>query len=318
MTWPGGLGGEAVIDAAARDLVTTRSGAAVPVATARLHATIGPGRIVTRIDATPAPAGLQGLAGHSGGSGYRKLLRHALPAEAGAGSPLYFLLDDMPGVTLVGPFAWRLWPQAPARLRGLGSDAERAAAGIRTAERMRDICSGFRSDGRPIERMMTGEDAGHNLVPARDLAQPEDPLAWHPIAGQPDGGPLMRRRRLVDVTDGPELVVRAIFRDSIWGPDGAETCVHEYGLHATVDPAAMRLTGIRADPRVLPFATCPAAGANADLLLGEPVRSLRERVIELIAGTDGCTHLNDALRALAEVPVMIEELARADPEARAG
>jgi hypothetical protein len=34
-------------------------------------------------------------------------------------------------------------------------------------------------------------------------------------------------------------------------------------------------------------------------------------VIELVVGTDGCTHLNDALRALAEVPLMIEGLVTA-------
>jgi hypothetical protein len=87
--------------------------------------------------------------------------------------------------------------------------------------------------------------------------------------------------------------------------------VHEYGVHAVVDPQSMRLTSIEADPRVLPFETCPAAARNVDLLLGEPLRTLRHRVIELVVGTDGCTHLNDALRALAEVPLIIEDLATA-------
>ncbi|HEY1706339.1 MAG TPA: DUF2889 domain-containing protein [Trebonia sp.] len=308
MTWPDGLGGEARIDAAARDLVTPRSGVPVPDGEAELHVTVGSGRVLTRIDATPAPEGLRGLTGHSGGSGYRRLLRDLLPAEAESGSPLHFLLDDIPGVTLVGPFAWRLWPKAVEHLRRLSRGPDRNDAGMRGFDRMRDICSGLRSDGLPIQRMISGEDPQHNLVPARDLAQPGDPLAWHPIAGQPDGAPLMRRRRLVDVAAGPELVITSIFRDSIWGPDRVETCVHEYGLRATADPVTMRLTSIKADPRVLPFGTCPVAGENVGLLLGEPVRTLRDRVIELIAGTDGCTHLNDALRSLAEVPVLAGKL----------
>ena len=56
--------------------------------------------------------------------------------------------------------------------------------------------------------------------------------------------------------------------------------MHEYGVHAAVDPHSMRLTGIKADPRVLPFETCPAAAENVDLLVGEPMRTLRSRVIE--------------------------------------
>ena len=82
-------------------------------------------------------------------------------------------------------------------------------------------------------------------------------------------------------------------------------------MRATIDPQSMRLTSIQADPRVLPFETCPAAAGNVDLLLDEPARTLRHRVLELVVGTDGCTHLNDALRALAEVPLIIEELATA-------
>ena len=35
---------------------------------------------------------------------------------------------------------------------------------------------------------------------------------------------------------------------------------------------------------------------------------LRDVVLERLATTNGCTHLNDALRALAEVPALIEEL----------
>jgi hypothetical protein len=92
-----------------------------------------------------------------------------------------------------------------------------------------------------------------------------------------------------------------------------ETVVHEYGLRAAVNRESLRLASIEADPRVLPFPTCPAAARNVNLLVGEPLRTLRHRVLELVVGTDGCTHLNDALRALAEVPVLMDELTAADP-----
>jgi hypothetical protein len=36
--------------------------------------------------------------------------------------------------------------------------------------------------------------------------------------------------------------------------------------------------------------------------------ALRERVLDELKGTAGCTHLNDMLRALAEVPVLVGAL----------
>ncbi len=161
--------------------------------------------------------------------------------------------------------------------------------------------------------MSQGCGLEQNLVPAHPLEQPDDPLAWHRIPAPPGDSAMFRRRRRVDVI-APEprgqgvMTVDSAFRDSMWSPQGVETIVHEYGVHATVDPATMRLVGIRADPRVLPFETCPSAAGNVDLLLGEPMRTLRARVLRLLVGTDGCTHLNDALRALAEVPVLVDQL----------
>jgi hypothetical protein len=222
------------------------------------------------------------------------------------GTLRYFLLDDMPGVTLVGPFAWRLWPVGVEMMtRGLRHPGP--------GYDMTGICSGFRADGPPIQRINSGEDPQHNLVPAFDLAEPSDPLAWHDVPDAPQDSPMLRRRRRIDVTDGPEVVVNSVFRDSMWSPEHVETVVHEYGVHAVVDRDSMRLTSITADPRVLPFQTCPAAAANVDLLVGEPMATLRHRVLEQIVSTDGCTHLNDALRALAEVPVLLDELIGAAP-----
>ncbi|TQM11193.1 DUF2889 domain-containing protein [Pseudonocardia kunmingensis] len=313
MTWPDGLAGGMQIDAAARDLVTRADGGSDSPDEARpdearpdeaqLHVRVDGTRVLRSLESTPERAELQQLLGGGGGSGYRHRLQGLIPDEMAAGTLTYFLLDDMPGVTLVGPFAWRLWPEAQEmyaarRHRGPGYD-------------MTGICSGFRPDGFPVKRIMGGEDPQHNLVPAFELAEPGDPLAWHEIAGPPGDAPMLRRRRRVDVVDGPQIRVDSLFRDSMWSPDGVETVVHEYGVHAVVDRATMRLTSITADPRVLPFPTCPAAAANVDLLTGEPMATLRHRVLELVIGTDGCTHLNDALRALAEVPIVVERLDRA-------
>ena len=47
---------------------------------------------------------------------------------------------------------------------------------------------------------------------------------------------------------------------------------------------------------------------NISRLLGARLPELRQAVLEELPGTLGCTHLNDALRALAEVPVLVNHL----------
>ena len=54
--------------------------------------------------------------------------------------------------------------------------------------------------------------------------------------------------------------------------------------------------------RILPFSECPGAIHNAKRLIGSHVADVRETVLAQLRGPEGCTHLNDALRALAEVP----------------
>ncbi len=53
---------------------------------------------------------------------------------------------------------------------------------------------------------------------------------------------------------------------------------------------------------------CPGAARNVGRLVGTPVAALRENVLEMLPGTLGCTHLNDVLRALADVPKLAEAL----------
>jgi hypothetical protein len=80
-------------------------------------------------------------------------------------------------------------------------------------------------------------------------------------------------------------------------------------LSATADAQSLRLLSLEAQPRVLPFVECPSATANLSRLLATPLPELREKVLAELRGTVGCTHLNDALRALAEVPALAEQLA---------
>ncbi|WP_063822643.1 MULTISPECIES: DUF2889 domain-containing protein [Frankia] len=309
VTWPDGFGSPMHLHAGARDLVTGRDRQATVVDSAQLRVTVDGTRTLRSVTSVPPRRALGGLVGQSGGRGYRARLRELVPEDVATGSPLHFLLDDMPGATLVGPIAWRLWPREQGKLAEFAASTQASRV-----EAMREVCSGWRADGSPLERMSQGAGLEQNLVPAHPLEQPDDPLAWHRMPAPPGDSAMFRRRRRVDVV-APELgtphgllTVDSMFRDSMWSPQGVETVVHEYGVHATVDPATMRLVGLRADPRVLPFETCPSAADNVDLLLGEPMRTLRARVIRLVVGTDGCTHLNDALRALAEVPVLVDQL----------
>jgi hypothetical protein len=65
---------------------------------------------------------------------------------------------------------------------------------------------------------------------------------------------------------------------------------------------------VQAEPRVLPFVECTTAPANLRRLIVAPLPELRDRVLAELRGTAGCTHLNDALRALAEVPSLAARL----------
>lgn len=302
VTWPAGMGTDMHVSAAARDLVTGHDGMPAERARADAELVVDPRRHVREVRLQPPRPGAGALVGARGGGGFRAALQAALPEDLAEGTLGYLLLDDLPGVTLVGPFAWRLFPEWAAR-------PTRAARQPGPGHDMTGVCTGWRSDGAPAARLRSGADLEQNLVPA-PLAgpAPADPLGWHEMPEPTPGTTLLRRRRRIDVVAGPEITVDSWFRDSMWHPDGREIVIHEYGVTARIDRATGRLSAVAADPRVLPFRTCPAAAANVQLLVGEPVPTLRSRVLEVLPGTDGCTHLNDALRALAEVPLLMAAL----------
>lgn len=300
VTWPGGIGTDMHIAAAARDLATDAGGTPRQTGHAAATVVVDPSRRVQAVDLEPARPNTDELLGARSGGGFRAALQVALPEDVAAGTLGALLLDDLPGVTLVGPFAWRFFPAWATRPTRAG---RRPGAG----QDMTGVCTGFRSDGPPADRLRTGADLQQNLVPA-PTEHPVDLLGWHDVPDPEPGTTLLRRRRRIDVSTGAEIRVDSWFRDSMWHPDGREIVIHEYGVTAQVDPTTDRLTAVSADPRVLPFPTCPAAAAHVGLLEGEPVSTLRSRVLQVLPGTDGCTHLNDALRALAEVPQLIGTL----------
>ncbi len=140
---------------------------------------------------------------------------------------------------------------------------------------------------------------------APSLDRPDDPWAWHELPGPilPHG---MRRRRRIDVVPPGDprrgvLRVDAMFRDSYVTASGLETIVHEYTFTADVDPRTHVVLASEAVARALPFGQCPEAAASGARLTGSGLDDLRERIRSEFVGPSTCTHLNDMLRALADV-----------------
>ena len=299
MSWPEGLGTDLHLKGRARDLLTPIDGEPSIVNEADLYAVTGPERDIQRIEADPAPAGLERLIGSRAGGNLRKAIATGLPEEALNGTPLHLLLDDLAGSTLISGFVFVRWLD---HLPGMRERFTKAPP----SRQMVDICSGFqsgssalRSDGSIIHNQ--------NVAYPGPLADPTDALGWHELDEPPV--PSMRRARRIDVWDeGGALGIDAMFRDSAWDPDGREVVVHEYQLLGQADRASGVLLSVTAVPRVLPYAECPGAAPNASWMAGTEMRAMRTEVLARLQKTDCCTHLNDALRSLAEVPILAAAL----------
>jgi hypothetical protein len=294
--WPNGRAGNMLMVGRARDVVTLRS-AAAPIICREdsFEAALRPDRTIVTIEATPARPALSGLVGERGGGGLRKVLETLVPEERRDSTPLYLLLDDISGTSLVAGWAWSHWdPNWLAN--GLA-----AMKGFDVKSAFRDragICSGFAPGSSAFD-----PSTDRTGTTTSDLRNPDDPEGWHSFPVREGVG--LRRARRLDVWLDDVIIVDSAFQDSASTPSGTRSVVHEYRLHLTADPATLRVLSVNAEPRVLPFVECTAAPANLGRLVGTPLPELRSRVLAELRGTAGCTHLNDALRALAEVPALV-------------
>lgn len=311
MSWPGGQGTQMRMLGRARDLRTLADGTTVVIAEDAMEAGIGQDRTIQDMSADPARPGIGRLLGARGGGGLRAAIDEAVPDDRRRHTPLSLLLDDIAGASLVGGFAWsRHNPDWYSRGRPSETAAEEAPVDqpdppAFQRRPMIGVCSGFRPGAATLRPDGTPVGGGHNTAQVPPLTDPGDPVGWHRLEPLPSVA--MRRARRMDVwREGDEYVVDAHFRDSCSDPDLVEVAVHEYRLDARVDVGTATVTHLVAHPLVLPYAECPAAAPNVAWLLGQPLAELRFRVLEVLRGSDCCTHLNDALRALADLTVLLE------------
>ena len=300
MFWPDGFSAELHLKSRARDLLTPEHGEAAVLATAELFAVTGRERDVQRIEADPPTEGLDGLVGCRAGGNLRKAIAELLPQEAERGTPLHLLLDDLAGATLIAGYTFFKWADEFPGLR------ERLE-GSQTRD-MRGICSGFRDGSsalRPNGSLMGVSD---NTPVAPSLADLNDPLSWHELDDPPRIA--MRRARRIDVWRVDDRVeFDSMFRDSCWTPAEREEVLHEYQIIGSANAETGELLTVTAVPRVLPYVECPGAAPHAARMAGTALRAMRLEVLDRLRSIECCTHLNDGLRSLAEVPVLAGSLA---------
>ena len=304
--WPEGEAGNRLFIGRCRDYHTPAGGGTGKLLDeAQYRATLDENRTIKAITATPAPAKLDQLVGVRGGNHLRLFIKETMPELMAEGLPIYLPLDDISGTALVSSFAWSQWH---------GDWVERMRANFKPGEFEKimesrvNICWGLQEGNSGV----TGESARRDIAQADagDVRNPADPEGWHELTEM--DGPGFRRARRIEVQRDVEaglIRIDAAFQDSAKRKTSGRVAIHEYNLRATADLATGELLTLEPEARILPFGECPGAIHNTQRLIGRSLLEIREAVLEQLRGPHGCTHLNDALRALAEVPKLAGYLA---------
>ncbi len=294
--WPNGFDEPWEMSGRARDLLTREDGSVAELATGSFQILTSPRREVLAIETDPSHPGAAALIGLRAGGASRA----TIAAQLGDlhGSPLYQLLDDFAGASLVAGWIRTRWPEHP-------STAKHVAAP--PAHLMIDICAGFAAGASSFKPDGTIDTAGQSSAEVGPLEDPADALGWHPMPSQ--AGAQMRRARRIDIwREGGRLKVDTGFQDSGSEPSGGRSAVHEYRVLAELDPETGELVAIDTFPLVLPYRECPGAALETPRMLGRKVADFRTEIVSTLPSTLGCTHLNDVLRALADVPALAMNL----------
>ncbi|MBK8470340.1 MAG: DUF2889 domain-containing protein [Actinomycetales bacterium] len=290
LTRPDGPDGPIEVHGRARDVQTGAGGESEVIDRALLALTVTDG-VVTALRCFPQRPAAARLIGRQALVGWRSALWRELNDDVETGSALHLLLDDLPGGMVVGGFT---------RRRALAA----SGAMVPQPGRRLDVCAGWAADSRAARVLAdTGVPPPPVTPPAPELVPDDDPYAWHTLGALPVWG-MSRRRRIDAHVDGDTIGVDAMFRDSYVDGAGHERVLHEYGV-----VAALELDGtvrsVAPAPRVLPHLECPVAGASAQRLVGMPCSDLRDRVSANLFGPSTCTHLNDLMRSLTDVPALV-------------
>ena len=294
VTWPGGEGAPMRLTGRGRDLLTPSSGDPQPIAYDEMDMEVDE-QLIASVEVRPAREGVKALVGSHSSRRFRSSLDAALPGERAAGTPLYFMLDDIAILSRIGGIAWS--QHRPPALPQDTEDSEELNAVRERIRRGPALCSGLRPGGYNAISFEKKISWPHHFRIAGDLSNPDDPWAWHELG------------RVVDVwRDADSIEVDAHYRDSVWGDHHTELSLHEYSLRATINPKSHALLSVAVMPRVLPFPECPSASQHATSLVGTMVDDFRASVNESLRGLECCTHLNDMLRGLAEVPALAQLL----------
>ena len=295
VSWPGGQESDMRFDARSRDVVTLENSKEMHILAEDSYvACVRQDRTIATIHANPEREKVVQLVGQRGGGHLRKVLAELMPEELAEATPLYLILDDISGASLISGWAWSHWT----------SDWKERLNKTKNIN-MEGVCIGFRPGSSALTE--TVSDNMDKPVPTPELRNPDDPEGWHEFTEQKSTG--MRRARRIDIWLEKNLLkVESAFQDSASTPSGERAVLHEYRLQAEADIDNGQLIQIEATPYVLPFAECHGAPGNLQRLVGISMNELRQAVLSELSKVAGCTHLNDALRALADVPKLLKHL----------
>lgn len=293
--WPDGIGGQMQIACVGRDRGPDGvRDCGVSLRVAR------DGEILA-IAGEQVPAELDRLRGMRLRGGLRGELARIFAGERAAGSLFHALMDDLPGAHLVAGSGQSWW--------GQGWDLARAGAAAGRSDpkgRFAGICAGFRPGSAAIDGEGRPDLARVRTSPARPLLRPREARGRHALPEQ--AGIATRRARAIDMEVGDAVNIVADFQDSATTAAGPRIAVHDYRVTASADPGRFALTAVAVAPHALPYGECLGAAPNAELMLGMRLCAFREQVPAVLGGTLGCTHLNDVLRMLADVPALVRRL----------
>jgi hypothetical protein len=221
------------------------------------------------------------------------------------------LLDGGPTGRLLRRLLWDLPIVAQVAGQTALLDHDAARADMQLSRRGTDQCSGWRADGQMMQQI--DANAGVLVMPLgptrdRSIAEP-----WL-TASAPLPPMATRRSRVIEIgplgTGVAALPVRVTFRDSYADPDGVQRALHEWVVTTELrrSTGEARFGEFATDAGRLPWVECPVAGMSATRLNGHAPADIERVVGQDFAGISTCTHLNDTLRTLAELPDLVASL----------